>query len=140
MPGDLIVLVSVHGFPAAELLREVLVEGGVESVDIRASVGTPYVGRAITVEYDVRVADEDEARARALLAAYSEEASVAANAQAESGPSASEPIETSAILARKQRSKVAVAFVMLAVFVLPVLLLLLTRAAAYLRTLSGGRF
>ncbi len=65
---------------------------------------------------------------------------MAANAQAEDHPSASEPIETSALLARKQRSKVAVAFVMLAVFVLPVLLLLLTRAVAYLRALSGGRF
>jgi hypothetical protein len=131
MPGDLVLLVSVHGFPAAELLREVLVEGGVESVDIRASVGTPYVGRAITVEYDLRVADEDEARARALLAAYSEEASVAANAQANDAPIASEPMETSTRLARKRRMNIAIAAVMLAILVFPVLILLIDRAAQF---------
>ena len=134
MPGDLVVLVSVHGFPAAELLREVLVEGGVESVDIRASVGTPYVGRAITVEYDVRVADEDEARARALLAAYSEEASVAANAQAE-GFASSDPVETSTRSDAKRRSKTAVALVLLALPVLPLVIYLLLRAAEQLRSL-----
>jgi hypothetical protein len=144
MPGDLVHIASMPGLADAQLLREVLNEGGVTQVDIRASVGVAYLGRSSNVEYDVRVPDVDEARARALLAHYQEEASRAAEAQASTSVALPLGIDdkVAALLAsdemgerllRKQRMVVTFAFVVAAVLIAPLVFSALLVLMSFIR-------
>jgi hypothetical protein len=91
MPGDRITLATVPDRATAELLGEVLRDGGIESVELEAIPGNPYLGRAHALEHEVRVADVDEANARKVLADFEESSGQAAISQAAIPP---EPHET----------------------------------------------
>ena len=82
MPGDRITLATVPDAATAELLREVLHDGGVEDVEVVAAVGMVYLPRPGRVDYEVRVQDFDEARARLVLADFEEQSGQAATSQA----------------------------------------------------------
>jgi hypothetical protein len=82
MPGDRITLATVPDQATAELLCEVLRDGGVENVDVQTEPGNPYLGRSHALDYQVRVDDFDEARARKVLADFESESEQAATSQA----------------------------------------------------------
>jgi hypothetical protein len=101
MPGDRITLATVPDEATAELLREVLRDGGVEQVDIAAVPGNPYLGRAHALDYEVRVEDVDEKRARQVLADFESESEQAATSQAETPPTHVEDAEQAPLRQRK---------------------------------------
>ncbi|MEO6954137.1 MAG: hypothetical protein ABI321_20205 [Polyangia bacterium] len=66
----------------AELLREVLTEGGVEDVQVRSTTGIPYMPRAQGLQYEVRVLVADIDRAQLVLRDYEEVIAPAAESEA----------------------------------------------------------
>ncbi len=90
MAGDRITLTTVADPTTAQILREALADGGVEDVDVNAVAGNAYLGRAAAVDYQVRVPDVDEARARLVLAQFEEESGAAAVRASGEPPAAGE--------------------------------------------------
>ncbi len=66
----------------ADLLREVLTEGGVADVQVRSTTGIPYMPRAHALQYEVRVLVTDVDRAQLLLRDYEEVIAPAAAGEA----------------------------------------------------------
>ena len=66
----------------ADLLREVLTEGGVHEVQVRSTTGIPYMPRAHALQYEVRVPVADVERSQLLLRDYEEIIAPAAAAEA----------------------------------------------------------
>jgi len=82
MAGARITIATVPDSATAELLREVLSDGGIDGVDLRAATGMAYMPRSSSLEYEVRVEAEDELRARQVLKDFEEESGQAATSQA----------------------------------------------------------
>jgi len=75
---------TVASFPdiaSAQLVREVLVEGGLEEVEVHTVSVMNYMPRAHALDYEIRVPLADVARAQLLLRDYQEEAELAATTQ-----------------------------------------------------------
>jgi hypothetical protein len=93
---------SIVAFPdiaSAQLLREVLVDGGLEDVEIHTVPTMAYMPRAQTLDYEVRVPVEDRERARLLLRDYQAESELAANAQSgASSDDAAPPVRSKWVL------------------------------------------
>ena len=83
MPGDRVTVETVPDRATADLLCEVLRDGGVTSVDVQTAPGNPYLGRTHTLDYQVRVDDVDEVRARLVLSDFEADSGQAATAQAD---------------------------------------------------------
>ena len=66
----------------AELLCEVLTEGGVQNVQVRSTTGIPYMPRAHALQYEVRVLLGDVERALLVLRDYEEVIAPAAASEA----------------------------------------------------------
>jgi hypothetical protein len=81
--GDRITLATVPDRTTAELLEEVLHDGGIEDVELKSHVGMVYVPRPNAVEYEVRVWDVDEAVAKKILADFEEDSGQAAASQSD---------------------------------------------------------
>ncbi len=102
MPGDRITIATVPDRATAELLQEVLRDGGIDDVELKSGVGMVYMPRPNAVEYDVRVQDVDEARARQVLADFEEQSGQAATSQATQGEAATVADEPATTLPRKR--------------------------------------
>ncbi len=81
-----ITIATVPDVATAGLVREVLVEGGLEDVDVRSQAGVAYMARAVRIQFDVRVPPEDVQRAQLVLRDYEEEIGLAAIREANVEP------------------------------------------------------
>jgi hypothetical protein len=70
----------------------VLVEGGVEDVELRARSGVAYMPRAVAIEFEVRVHADDFERAQLVLRDHAEEIGPAAIREAGESEPPNEPL------------------------------------------------
>jgi hypothetical protein len=120
VPGDRIMLATVPDEATAQLLAEVLRDGGIESVEIATTSGNAYLGRAHALDYEVRVLDVDEANARKVLADFEETSEQAAVSQAAIPPDG-EAADSSPLRKRKPWVQWGFIALALAMFGIPLL-------------------
>jgi hypothetical protein len=82
-----VAVTTVHDAAAAEVAKEALFERGID-VEVRRVFGSPYLGSATPVLYEVRVAEEAVEAARAELERLAEDLEQAVLAQSDAPPSA----------------------------------------------------
>jgi hypothetical protein len=133
--GDRITLATVPDRTTAELLEEVLHDGGIEDVELKSLVGMVYVPRPNAVEFEVRVWDVDEAVARKILADFEEDSGQAATSQSEQAatPAKNGAPDDQAMPDRRKRWVFWVAMAFVLVWVAPLLWSALIIAATFVR-------
>ena len=132
MPGDRIRLASVPDEATAELLREVLNDGGIADVVVRGMPGVAYLPRASSLDWVVTVSDVDEARARLVLADFEAESGQAATSQSSDVVQLRHEHDDDVMPPRRKPWVFWVAAVIALVFLVPFFLNVLTIAYRFL--------
>ena len=133
--GDRITLATVPDRTTAELLEEVLHDGGIDDVELKSHVGMVYVPRPNAVEYEVRVWDVDEAVAKKVLADFEEDSGQAATSQSDQSatPAKNGAHDEEVMPDRRKRWVFWVAMAFVLVWVAPLLWSALMIAATFVR-------
>ena len=83
--AELQAVTSVPDQATAELLKEVLTDGGLEQVEIRPVPGNAYLGHSAPMDFEVRVPHADVERARLVLGDFESTSGQAATSQSATG-------------------------------------------------------
>ena len=125
MPGDRVSVATLPDQGSAKMVADMLRDNGVDDVDVRGVPGVAYVPRASVLDWVVSVMDEDEARAKLLLADFETESAQAAVRQAsdvELAPHDDDDDEEASPSTRKRPWVFWVAMAAVLVFAIPFLI------------------